>query len=177
MCRHIPKTPCSSNFPWQIGARCGRFECTKARCSNLEKQVLQVNLTSVFTLCHDVGAHMLEREPKASGSRRSIINVGSLLSFNGGIMVLACDAAVAWLTKALSKAWAGKSIAVNAIAPGHIATEMNAALMEEKDGAASIVTGRPLRRILKARLFLWSSGASGYVSGETLLVDGGWLGR
>lgn len=89
--------------------------------------VLQVNLSSVFTLCRDVGAHMLLQSPDAHGRRGCIINVASLLSFQGGFTVPAYAASkggVAQLTKALSNEWAAKGICVNAIAPGYIATEM-----------------------------------------------------
>lgn len=87
--------------------------------------VLQVNLNAVFTLCRDVGAHMLSREPDQYGRRGSIINIASLLTFQGGINVPAYAAskgAVGQLTKALSNQWAADGICVNAIAPGYITT-------------------------------------------------------
>lgn len=81
-------------------------------------QVIQVNLTTVFTLCRDVGAHMLELEPSPiTGRRGSVINFASLLSFQGGLTVPAYAAskgAVAQLTKALSNEWTSKGITVNA---------------------------------------------------------------
>ena len=79
--------------------------------------MLQVNLTSVFQLNRDIGAHMLTRTPKFGEPRGNIINIGSLLSFQGGITVPAYAAAkggIAQLTKALSNEWAGKGILVNA---------------------------------------------------------------
>ncbi|KAF2460278.1 hypothetical protein BDY21DRAFT_315446 [Lineolata rhizophorae] len=160
--------------------------------------VLQVNLTSVFTLCRDVGAHMLSRQPAAPGSaggggggssssqrRGAIINVASLLSFQGGITVPAYAASkggVAQLTKALSNEWAAKGIAVNAIAPGYIATEMNTALLNDEARAASILARIPAGRWgspedFKGAVVFLASRASGYVSGEILTVDGGWMGR
>lgn len=148
--------------------------------------VLQVNLNSVFTLCRDVGAHMLAQEPSLPGKRRgSIINVASLLSFQGGITVPAYAASkggVAQLTKALSNEWSSKGITVNAIAPGYIATEMNTALLDDKDRAASILTRIPAGRWgnpedFKGAIVYLASRASAYVSGEVLTVDGGWMGR
>ncbi|KAF2256799.1 NAD(P)-binding protein [Trematosphaeria pertusa] len=149
--------------------------------------VLQVNLTSVFTLCRDVGAHMLS-QPAATlpGARRgAIINVASLLSFQGGFTVPAYAAAkggVAQLTKALSNEWASKGINVNAIAPGYIATEMNTALMADEARAKSILERIPAGRWGEPADFkgvvVWlASAASAYVSGEVVTVDGGWMGR
>lgn len=148
-------------------------------------EVLQVNLTTVFTLCREVGAHMLAREPDQYGRRGSIINVASLLSFQGGITVPAYAASkggVAQLTKALSNEWAGKGIGVNAIAPGYIATEMNTALINDKNRADSILARIPAGRWgspedFKGSVVFLASRASGYVSGEILTVDGGWMGR
>ncbi|KAL1893016.1 hypothetical protein Sste5346_006697 [Sporothrix stenoceras] len=148
--------------------------------------VLQVNLSAVFQLCRDVGAHMLE-QPVYEGSNRrgSIINVASLLSFQGGITVPAYAASkggVAQLTKALSNEWASKGITVNAIAPGYIATDMNTALIDDKDRAASILARIPAGRWglpedFKGAVIFLASKASAYVSGEILTVDGGWMGR
>lgn len=147
--------------------------------------MLQVNLSSVFTLCRDVGAHMLSRDPDAGGRRGAIVNVASLLSFQGGITVPAYAASkggVAQLTKALSNEWAGKGIAVNAIAPGYIATEMNTALINDEGRATSILARIPAARWgspedFKGAVVFLASRASGYVSGEVLTVDGGWMGR
>ena len=148
--------------------------------------VLQVNLSAVFTLCRDVGAHMLTQPPRLPGARRgAIINVASLLSFQGGITVPAYAASkggVAQLTKALSNEWAGKGISVNAIAPGYVATEMNAALMEDPERAASILARIPAGRWgapedFKGAVVYLASQASAYVSGEVLTVDGGWMGK
>jgi 2-deoxy-D-gluconate 3-dehydrogenase len=146
--------------------------------------VLQVNLSTVFTLCRDFGAYMLTRKTN-SGHRGSIINIASLVSFQGGITVPAYASAkggVAQLTKALSNEWASKGINVNAIAPGYVATDMNEALIADKDRAASILARIPAGRwgtpedFQGAVIFL-ASAASSYVSGEILTVDGGWMGR
>jgi 2-deoxy-D-gluconate 3-dehydrogenase len=149
--------------------------------------VLQVNLTTVFQLCRDVGAHMLAQEtPALPGSRRgSIINVASLLSFQGGITVPAYAASkggVAQLTKALSNEWAAKGISVNAIAPGYIATDMNEALLKDEKRAESILARIPAGRWgapedFKGAVVYLASRAAAYVSGEVLTVDGGWMGR
>ncbi|KAM0721296.1 hypothetical protein Q7P37_003584 [Cladosporium fusiforme] len=148
-------------------------------------EVLQVNLSTVFTLCREVGAHMLARDPDAHGRRGSIINVASLLSFQGGLTVPAYAASkggVAQLTKALSNEWASKGICVNAIAPGYIATEMNTALINDEKRAESILSRIPAGRWgspedFKGSVVYLASRASGYVSGEVLTVDGGWMGR
>ncbi|KAI9804692.1 MAG: hypothetical protein M1833_006767 [Piccolia ochrophora] len=149
-------------------------------------EVLQVNLSTVFTLCRDVGAHMLSRPaPNPPNRRGSIINLASLLSFQGGLTVPAYAASkggVAQLTKALSNEWAGRGVTVNAIAPGYIATEMNTALMEDEERAKSILARIPAGRWgtpedFKGAVVFLASRASGYVSGEVLTVDGGWLGR
>jgi 2-dehydro-3-deoxy-D-gluconate 5-dehydrogenase len=148
-------------------------------------EVLQVNLNAVFTLCRDVGAHMLSRSPDSTGRRGSIINVGSLLCFQGGINVPAYAASkggVSQLTKALSNQWAGEGICVNAIAPGYIATEMNTALINDQDRAKSILDRIPAGRWgspddFRGTVVFLASRASAYVSGEILTVDGGWMGR
>ena len=147
--------------------------------------VLQVNLSTVVTLCREVGAHMLDRDADSHGRRGSIINVASLLSFQGGLTVPAYAASkggVAQLTKALSNEWASKGICVNAIAPGYIATEMNTALMNDEKRAESILSRIPAGRWgnpddFKGSVVFLASRASGYVSGEILTVDGGWMGR
>lgn len=144
-----------------------------------------MNLNTVFTLCRDVGAHMLSREADSSGRRGSIINIASLLSFQGGITVPAYAASkggVAQMTKAMSNEWASKGICVNAIAPGYIATDMNTALIEDKDRASSILARIPAGRWgdpedFKGAIVYLASRASQYVSGEILTVDGGWMGR
>ncbi|KAF2847173.1 NAD(P)-binding protein [Plenodomus tracheiphilus IPT5] len=148
--------------------------------------VLQVNLTSVFQLCRDVGAHMLSQSPTLPLSRRgSIINVASLLTFQGGFTVPAYAASkggVGQLTKALSNEWAGQGVSVNAIAPGYIATDMNEALLKDEKRAESILARIPAGRWGKPEDFkgvvVWlASAASAYVSGEIVTVDGGWMGR
>ena len=151
-----------------------------------EAKVIQVNLNAVFTLCRDVGAHMLTLDPNpVTGRKGSIINYASLLSFQGGLTVPAYAAskhAVSGLTKSLANEWTAKGVTVNAIAPGYIETDMNAALLADKERLASISARIPAGRWgspddFKGTTVYLASRASSYVSGHTLVVDGGWMGR
>jgi len=145
-------------------------------------EVLQVNLSTVFTLCRDFGAYMLKRPGPHRGS---IINVASLVSFQGGLTVPAYASAkggVAQLTKALSNEWASQGINVNAIAPGYIRTDMNEALINNETRARQILERIPMGRWgdpedFKGPVVWLASKASAYVSGEIVTVDGGWMGR
>lgn len=151
-------------------------------------QVLNVNLTSVFTLCREFGAYLLSLDASEfapTGRRGSIINVASLLSYQGGITVPAYAASkggIAQLTKALSNEWVAKGINVNAIAPGYIDTDMNVALINDANRNAGIMARIPAGRWGKPEDFkgvvvFLASSASSYVSGEIVCVDGGWMGR
>jgi 2-deoxy-D-gluconate 3-dehydrogenase len=142
-------------------------------------EVIAVNLTSVFRLCQLAGRHMLKQ-----GSGK-IVNIASLLSFQGGILVPAYAAAkggVAQLTKALANEWAAKGVNVNAIAPGYMATENTLALQNDPVRNRQILERIPSGRwgepcdIAGAAVFLCSA-ASNHVHGHVLAVDGGWLGR
>ncbi|KAJ7187889.1 NAD-binding protein [Mycena filopes] len=153
--------------------------------------VLQVNLNAVWTLSRDIGRHMLEMRAKGVGQatrprpRGKIINVASLLSYQGGMTVPAYAAAkhgVLGLIKALSNEWSAKGINVNGISPGYIATEMNTALMEDAVRSRQIMERIPAGRWGEPRDFegavvFLASGAADYVCGESLVVDGGWMGR
>jgi 2-deoxy-D-gluconate 3-dehydrogenase len=141
--------------------------------------VVQVNLTSVFRLSQLAGAEMLKR------GRGKIINIASLLSFQGGIRVPAYAAAkggVAQITKALANEWAGRGVQVNAIAPGYFRTENTSALQKDETRNRQILERIPAGRwgdpedLAGAAVFLASS-ASDYVNGEVLVIDGGWMAR
>lgn len=149
-------------------------------------EVMQVNLNAVFTLCRDVGAHMLKLDPSpTTGRRGSIINFASLLTFQGGLTVPAYAAskgAVGQVTKSFANEWTAKGITVNAIAPGYIETDMNTALLNNPERLASISARIPAGRWgspedFKGTTVYLASRASAYVSGHTLVVDGGWMGR
>lgn len=142
--------------------------------------VLQVNLTSVFQLSQLAALDMMKRN--APGK---IVNIASLLSFQGGIRVPAYAASkggVAQLTKALANEWAPKNIQVNAIAPGYFATTNTEALQADETRNRQILERIPAARwgqphdLAGAAVFL-SSPASDYITGAVLNVDGGWLGR
>lgn len=123
----------------------------EASLTQVQAQVLQVNLNSVFALCRDVGAHMLQLDPSpVTGRRGSIINFASLLTFQGGLTVPAYAAskgAVGQLTKSLANEWTARGITVNAIAPGYIETDMNTALLNDPERLASISARIPAGRV------------------------------
>lgn len=149
-------------------------------------EVMQVNLHAVFTLCRDVGAHMLGLEPSATTGRRgSIVNYASLLTFQGGLTVPAYAAskgAVGQITKSFANEWTARGVTVNAVAPGYIDTEMNTALLNDPGRLAGINARIPAGRWgrpddFKGTTVYLASRAGAYVSGHTLVVDGGWMGR
>jgi 2-deoxy-D-gluconate 3-dehydrogenase len=142
--------------------------------------VIDVNLHGVFRLCRAAGRHFL-----ADGRGGKIINIASLLSFQGGIRVPAYTAsksAVAGLTRALANEWAVKGINVNAIAPGYVRTDNTKALQQDETRYRQILERIPAGRwgepsdLDGAAVFL-ASRASDYVHGHVVAVDGGWLGR
>lgn len=142
--------------------------------------VIEVNLSSVFRLSKLAGKQMIER-----GDGGKIVNIASLLSFQGGITVPAYAASkggVAQLTKALANEWAKHKINVNAIAPGYMRTGNTAALQADETRNRQILERIPAGRwgepedLAGAAVFL-SSSASDYVNGHVLVVDGGWMGR
>jgi len=141
--------------------------------------VIEVNLSAVFRLSQLAGRQML------SQGRGKIVNIASLLSFQGGITVPAYAASkggVAQLTKALANEWAGKGINVNAIAPGYMRTDNTKALQENETRNRQILERIPAGRwgepsdLAGAAVFL-AAAASDYINGEVLVVDGGWMGR
>ena len=150
-------------------------------------EVLRVNLSSPFFLCQAVGKWWLTggREKSPVDSRLKIVNIASLLSFQGGITVPAYTASkhgIAGITKALANEWAKERINVNAIAPGYIATENTKALREDANRNKAILDRIPEGRwgkpedIAGGCVFL-ASGDSDYLNGAVLNIDGGWLGR
>jgi len=141
--------------------------------------VLDVNLKAVFFLSQAAARHML---PNGGGK---IINIASMLSFQGGIRVpsyTASKSGVAGLTRLLANEWAAQGINVNAIAPGYFATNNTAALQADPKRNSEILARIPATRwgdpkdLGGAAVFLASS-ASNYVHGVILPVDGGWLAR
>lgn len=141
--------------------------------------VLQVNLTSIFQLCQLVGKSMLERQ------KGKIINIASLLSFQGGVRVPAYAASkggVSQLTKALANEWANRNVQVNAIAPGYFKTTNTENLQKDETRSRQILERIPAARwgepedLAGAAVFL-ASPASNYINGEVLVVDGGWMAR
>jgi len=141
--------------------------------------VIDTNLKSLFFLCQAAGRHMIGQ------GRGKIVNIASMLSFQGGIRVpsyTASKSGVAGLTKLLACEWAAKGINVNAIAPGYIATNNTEALQADEARNRQILERIPAGRwgdpsdLGGAAVFLASS-ASDYVHGHILAVDGGWLAR
>lgn len=126
---------------------------------------------------------MLERKDGARGGK--IVNIASLLSFQGGLNVASYAASkggVAQLTKALANEWAQHGINVNAIAPGYMQTDLTSALQSDQTRNRQILERIPAGRwgepedLAGAVVFL-SSSASDYLDGHILVVDGGWMGR
>jgi 2-deoxy-D-gluconate 3-dehydrogenase len=142
-------------------------------------EVLQVDLTAVFQLAQLAGRQML------AAGRGKIVNIASVLSFQGGILVppyAAAKGAVAQLTKALANEWASKGVNVNAIAPGYMETDVTSALRADQVRSRQILERIPAGRwgvpedLAGAAVFLCSP-ASDYIHGAVLTIDGGWLAR
>ncbi|WP_227246488.1 2-dehydro-3-deoxy-D-gluconate 5-dehydrogenase KduD [Paraburkholderia caribensis] len=142
--------------------------------------VMNVNLKSAFFLAQAVARHYVERE-----KRGKIINVASMLSFQGGIRVASYTSSksgMLGLTRLLANEWAARGINVNAIAPGYMATSNTAALRDDAQRNSEIVARIPAGRWgtpddLAGPVVFLASPASDYVHGHTLAVDGGWLAR
>jgi 2-dehydro-3-deoxy-D-gluconate 5-dehydrogenase len=141
--------------------------------------VVDTNLKSVFFLCQAAGRHMIAQ------GRGRIINIASMLTFQGGIRVpsyTASKSGIGGLTKLLANEWAKHGLSVNAIAPGYIATNNTAALQADEVRNAAILDRIPAGRwgdaadLGGAAVFL-ASDAAAYVQGHILAVDGGWLAR
>jgi 2-deoxy-D-gluconate 3-dehydrogenase len=142
--------------------------------------VIDVNLKSVFFLSQAVARQFVRQ-----GTGGKIINVASMLSFQGGIRVASYTASksgVLGLTRLLANEWAAKGINVNAIAPGYMATNNTAALRNDRERNDEILARIPAGRWgtpddLAGSVVFLASPASDYVHGHTLAVDGGWLAR
>ena len=141
--------------------------------------VLDINLRAPFLLCQKAARIMI-----AKGYGK-IINMASLLTYQGGLTVpayAASKAAVAGFTKSMSNEWSKLGVNVNCIAPGYIATDMTEALMKDETRNRQILERIPKGRwgqpedVAGAAVFL-ASPASDYVCGTTIVVDGGWMGR
>ncbi len=142
--------------------------------------VLDTNLKSVFFLCQAFAKAAIAAERKAK-----IINIASLLSFQGGIRVPSYTAAksgLAGLTKLMANEWAARGVNVNAIAPGYVETNNTVALRADAERSADILKRIPAGRWARpedmagAAVFL-AAPASDYIHGTILPVDGGWLAR
>ncbi len=141
--------------------------------------VMNVNLKSAFFLCQAVGRHFI-----ANGGGK-IVNIASMLSFQGGIRVpsyTASKSGIAGITRLLANEWGGRGVNVNAIAPGYMVTDNTAPLRADADRSKAILDRIPAGRwgeasdLAGAAVFL-ASRASDYVNGAIIPVDGGWLAR
>ena len=144
------------------------------------EEVISVNLSSAFYFSQAVARHFVE---ESRGGK--IINLASVLSFQGGLLVpsyAASKAGLANLTRALSNEWARHGINVNAVAPSYFSTEMTVALRGDEERAEELLGRIPAGRWgepedLKGAVVFLASNAADYVHGATIPVDGGWLGR
>ena len=143
-------------------------------------QVMDINLKTMFFLCQSLGKKAL-----AAGRTGKIVNISSMLSFQGGIRVASYTASksgVLGITRLLANEWAAQGINVNSIAPGYIETNNTEALRADPDRSAAILGRIPAGRwgapsdIGDAAVFLLSQ-ASNYMHGAVIPVDGGWLAR
>ena len=142
-------------------------------------EVMNVNIKSAFFLSQAVGRHFI-----AQGAGK-IINIASMLSFQGGIRVpsyTASKSGIAGITRLLANEWAGKGLNVNAIAPGYMATDNTAQLRADEARSAQILDRIPAGRWgtpadLGGTAVFLASRASDYVNGAIIPVDGGWLAR
>lgn len=142
-------------------------------------KVIEVNQNAQFILTREIGKEMLKR------GEGKVIFTASLLTFQGGITVpgyAASKGAIGQLTMAFSNEWAGKSVQVNSIAPGYIATDNTQALRDNEERSEAILARIPAGRWgkpedFKGPITFLASKASDYMTGSILTVDGGWMGR
>jgi len=141
--------------------------------------VINLNQKTLFFMCQAAAKEMIKQK------RGKIINVASVLSFQGGVLVpayAASKAAVASITRSLANEWAPLGINVNAIAPGYIATEMTDDLQNNPGRSSAILSRIPQGRWgtpedMKGAVVFLASKASDYLQAHILTVDGGWLSR
>ena len=144
------------------------------------EDVININLNSLWYLSQAAARRFVEQ-----GGGGKIINLASVLSFSGGIVVpsySATKAAVANLTRALANEWASLGINVNAIAPSYFSTSMTSALREDAERSETLLVRLPAGRCgepeaVKGAVVYLASDAASYVHGATIPVDGGWLAR
>jgi hypothetical protein len=145
------------------------------------RQTMEINVTAVWHLCKEVGVPMVAQR---SGS---IVNVASMLGFVGSTPVkqahyVASKGAVVTLTKELALQWARKGVRVNALCPGWFPSEMTAGMERDEGSQRFITTNSPIPRMgeadeLDGPLLLLASRAGSFMTGHSLVVDGGWLAR
>lgn len=141
--------------------------------------VMAVNLDSVFLLSRAFGARMLDR------GHGKVINIASVLSFQGGILVpgyAAAKGAIVQLTRALANEWASGGVNVNAVAPGYVATDNTSALQQDQGRSAELLARVPAGRWGQPEDVAWpvaflASDLAEFIHGAVLPVDGGWLSR
>lgn len=144
------------------------------------KEVLDINLNSAFYLSQAVANHFIENHKAGK-----IINLASVLSFQGGLMApsyAASKSGILGLTRALANEWAGKGINVNAIAPGYFKTEVTAGIRSDPQRSKAVLERIPAGRWgemndVKGPVVFLASAASDYIHGAVLPIDGGWLAR
>lgn len=188
----LSKQDTINNIVSQTVAQMGRIDIllnnagTIRRCDAIEftekdwDEVMDLNLKTVFFLSQAVARQFI-----AQGQGGKIINIASMLSFQGGIRVpsyTASKSGLMGLTRSMANEWATHNINVNAIAPGYMATNNTQALREDEDRNKEIVDRIPAGRWgkpddLKGPAVFLASSAADYINGYTVAVDGGWLAR